>query len=139
MDPLHVAHLIVVALWAGLVLAEVTLELGANTDGARRTAAELHYRLDLLFEGPLLVAVLATGSVLAARAWPLTTLTWVKVGAGLAAVGFNAVSVVAVVLRRRRLDDPEALRVWTWRVRLTGAGLPFFLVAAWLGLVHFRA
>jgi hypothetical protein len=132
-------HLVLVSLWAGLALAETVLEIGANDDDARRTAAKLHYRLDLGLELPLLVGVLLTGGLLTARSWPLTSLLSIKVGAGLAAVSANLACVVAVVLRRRRIDDREALLLWTRRIRLTGLGVPFFLAAGVLGLVYFRA
>jgi hypothetical protein len=138
MDPLHVAHLIAVAAWAGLVLAEGALELGARDEASRRFAARLHYRLDLLFELPLLGVVLGTGSVLAARSWPFTTLHWVKVGAGLVPVAINLACVYGVVARFRAQDDPAALERWTRRILLAAVGAPFFLVAATLGLVYFR-
>jgi hypothetical protein len=139
MDPLHVAHLVVVSIWAGLVLAESALELGARDDDSRRAAALLHYRLDLLFEIPLLVAILATGAVLTARARPLSDLHYVKIGAGLVAVFMTFGTNVLVILRRRRVDDAREVERLTKRIVLAGAGLPFGVVAAYLGLTRFLA
>jgi hypothetical protein len=139
MDPLHVAHFFAVTLWLGLALGETVLEAGATDDESRRFAAKLHYRLDMFLELPLLLVVLGTGGSLAARAWPFTTLHWIKVGAGLVAVGANLLCVGAVVARRRQIEDPRALERWTSKVRLTGLAGPFFLTALALGLVYFRA
>ena len=79
MEPLHLAHLIAVSAWGGFALAEGVLELTSREEGALRDAARLHYRLDLLGELPLLATVLTTGTALTIRAWPLTTLHWIKI------------------------------------------------------------
>jgi len=139
MDPVHVAHLIAVSVWGGLVLAESVLELGANDDESRRVAARLHYRLDLGLELPLLLIVLATGGHLAARAWPWTPLHWLKVGLGLVAVAVNLLCVGAVVARRRHVDDAAAVQFWTRWIRAAGVAVPAYLGALALGLACFRA
>lgn len=133
MDSLHLTHLIALSAWGCLVLGEIALELLPRDDAALRTAARLHYAIDLLVELPLLLIVLTTGLWLAAR----TSLTWtlqVKIGAGLVAIAANLACGVCVVLRRR-LTDGMALRTWRRRIILTAAiGIPFGLLAAVLGL-----
>src|SRR5512138_2558572 len=57
-------------MWTGLVAAEVILEWTCREGAAARTAAVVHYWLDLLVEAPLVLAVAATGAVLLAGAWP---------------------------------------------------------------------
>jgi hypothetical protein len=129
---LHLAHLFVIGLWGGLVLAELAIELGARTPDELRAAARLHYRLDLLFELPLLLAILATGGALAARV-PLGALHAVKIVAALGAIGANLLCVVLVVLRRRAEDDPlRVLRLSRW-IRATGLAAPLGLLALGLG------
>ena len=139
MSPLHDAHLVLLSLWGGFVLAEGVVELAARDDASRRAAARLHYWMDVLVELPLLAGVLATGGLLAARSWPLTRLHWIKVAAGLAAVAMNLFCVAHVVARQRRAGDPAALRRHGRFVKLAaGLGLPFALVAATLGFAYFR-
>jgi hypothetical protein len=138
MEPLHVLHLVLVSLWGGVVLAETVLELcGGGDEAARRTVARVHYWNDLLVEIPLLVAVLATGAVLAARAWPLTWLHWVKIGAALVAVATNLYASAMVVARHRAGGDAAAIRRYTTRIRLSGVGVPFAVVAAYIGVSYF--
>jgi hypothetical protein len=133
MEALHLAHLILVSAWGGLVLAEVVVEAVADA----RAAALTHYFIDLFGELPLLAGVLATGGVLVWRAWPLTPLHWLKVAAGLVAIAANLVCAVLVIARRRAVDDPAALARWGRRVWWTGAGVPFGVVAAYVGLRYF--
>ncbi len=138
MEPLHLAHVILVSVWGGFVMAEGVLELTSREEVALRVAARVHYWMDLLAELPLLAGVLLTGTVLAVRAWPLSTLHWVKIAAGLIAIGANLTCVLVVILRYRRLDDRASLFRHSRHVRLTGVGVPFALLAAYLGLAFFR-
>ncbi len=133
---MHLTHLILLAVWAGVVLAEGVLELGASVETAREVA-RLHYRIDMLVEAPLLAGILVTGGCLVWRAWPLSGLLWVKVVCGLVAVLLNVYCVVHVVLRHRRSGDRAALQDHRRRVLLSGLGVPPALVAAYLGLVYF--
>ncbi len=139
MDPLHLAHLVLLATWGGVVVAETALELAGDDDATLGHVARVHYRIDLFAELPLLAAVLATGAWLTARVWPPTPLHWAKIGCGLAAVAINLACVVFVVQRRRAVDDPARMRRLHRRIRWAGAGIPFALAAAWLGLAYFRA
>jgi hypothetical protein len=137
-DSWHAAHLAALGVWAGVVAAEAVIELTPRTDADGRHAATLHYWIDLVIEVPVLLAVLATGAVLVARAWPLSALHYIKVGAGLAAVGANAWCVAHVVVRRRRLGDAGALHRHARWVRTTATvGLPFAALALYLGLSYF--
>jgi hypothetical protein len=137
MDSLRAAHLLTLATWGGLVLAEVVLELGARSPESQREAARVHFWLDMLVEAPLLVLVLATGAALAARACPLTPWHYAKIACGLAAVGANLACVVAVVARYKRREDAVAMKRWRLRVLSSGAGIPFALAAAAIGFARF--
>jgi hypothetical protein len=136
LDPLHIWHLILISAWAGLVLAEVVMEAVCRTEAGLRQAAEIHFWLDVLLEVPLIAGVLATGAVLTLRAWPVSTIHWVKIGAALIAIGWNLYCVVVVARRRRSVDDVAALRRYRARVFLSLAGVPFGLVALYLGLAY---
>lgn len=139
MELLHLLHLILIAAWAGLVLTEGVIELAASDELGLRAAARLHYWIDMLLELPLLVAIAATGVALAARAWPLTSLHWVKIGAAAVALAANFACVAVVVRRHRRAGDVAELRRSGRLVRLTAAvGVPFGVVAVYLGLRYFR-
>jgi len=132
------AHLIALGLWGGLVAGEAVVELKSRSDDECRYAAKLHYRMDLIVELPLLAAVLLTGAVLAARAWPFSALHWAKISAGLVAVCANLWCVRHVVIRYRRSEDVEALRRHGQWVRVTASvGLPFAAVALYIGLAYF--
>ncbi len=137
MEPLHVAHLIFVAMWGGVVAAEVVIELTLREGEAARIGAEAHYWIDLFVEGPLLVAILGTGGVLLWRAWPPTALHVVKVACALVAIGVNGWCVAMVVARRRLAHAPEAVAHYRRRVLLAGAGAPFAFVAVYIGLAFF--
>jgi len=137
MEPWHLAHLVVLAAWGGLVAAEAVVELTARTDEQRRHTATIHYWMDLLVELPLLAGVVVTGAVLVAQTWPLGTRELVKIGAGLAAVAANGLCVVHVVLRHRRASDRSDLARHERAIRLSAAvGLPFAAVALALGLTY---
>jgi hypothetical protein len=138
MEPWHLAHVVALGLWGGLVFAEGVVELASRTEDELRHAAKLHYWMDVLVEVPLLAAVLATGAVLAARAWPLSAIHWVKIGAALVALGANLWCVAHVIARRRRMDDLAALRRHGQRVRVSAViGVPFAAIALYVGLIHF--
>lgn len=137
MESWHLAHVAALGLWGGLVLAEGVVELASRTEDELRHAATLHYWMDVLVEVPLLAAVLVTGAVLCARAWPLSAIHWVKIGAALVAVAVNLWCVAHVIERRRRIDDAASLRRHGRRVRIAAIGVPFAAVALYLGLVHF--
>jgi hypothetical protein len=138
LEPWHLAHLVSLGLWGGLVAGEIVVELVSRSDDERRHAAKLHYWMDLLVELPLLAAVVLTGVVLVAHAWPLSTVHWVKIGGGLIAVGANLWCVAHVIARYRRANDAQALRAHGRRIIAAAfVGVPFAAVALYLGLVYF--
>jgi hypothetical protein len=46
MEPLHVAHLVVLAMWLGVVITEVLFEFAASDAESLRAAARFHYKVD---------------------------------------------------------------------------------------------
>jgi len=86
-EPLHVAHLVVLGMWLGVVITEVLFEFTASDAESLRAAARFHYNVDKYGELPILIAVLVTGTILTVRAWPLTPLHFIKIAASLVAVG----------------------------------------------------
>ena len=99
--------------------------------------ARAHYFIDLWAELPLLLAVLATGTILSMRAWPLTPLHWIKIGCALVAVALN-LSCVVLVIARHRSSSEEMIARYSGHIRWVGAGIPFAVAAAWIGLAYFR-
>ena len=138
MEPFHLAHLMVLGMWLGVVVTEVLFEFAASDAESLRAAARFHYTVDKFGELPILFAVLVTGAVLAVRAWPLTPLHFVKIAASLIAVGANLICTMWV-FQRRRVADPKVLlgfrrRIWS----LAAVGVVFATPALYLGLVYFR-
>jgi hypothetical protein len=136
MEPLHVVHLILVAFWGGLVVAETVVEMVLREGEAARLGAEVHYWIDLLVEGPILVAIVVTGGVLLSRAWPPTPLHVVKIALALTAIGVNF-WCVGIVIRRRHQTDARAVESSRQRVLWTGVGIPFAVAAMYIGLHWF--
>ena len=139
MDPLHLAHVIALGAWLGVVITEVLFEFAASDGESLRAAARFHYNVDKFGEVPILFAVLITGTILAVRAWPLTPLHFIKIAASLIAVGCALICTIWV-FQRRRIDDVNALlglrrRIWT----LAAVAAVFATPALYLGLVYFRA
>ncbi len=138
MDPLHLAHLVLVSAWGGVVLGETVLELAGGTgEAAERLIARVHLWIDLLVELPIILGVLATGALMTLRAWPIAPLLALKLGAGGVAVALNLYCIGAVVARARATSD-DARRRWTRHVRASALGIPFAITAAALGLTYFR-
>lgn len=138
MEPFHLAHLIVLAMWLGVVITEVLFEFAASDAESLRAAARFHYKVDKYGELPILVAVLVTGTILAVRARPLTPLHFIKIAASLVAVG-AALICVWWVFRRRGIEDVNVLlgfrrRIWS----LAAVAAVFATPALYLGLVYFR-
>ena len=138
MEPLHLAHVIVLGMWLGVVITEVLFEFAASDAASLRAAARFHYNVDRYGELPILVGVLVTGTMLTVRAWPLTPLHIVKIATSLVAVG-SALVCVLWVFERRRIQDVDALlgfrrRIWS----LAAVAAIFATPALYLGLVYFR-
>ena len=138
MEPLHVAHLIVLGMWLGVVITEALFEFAASDAESLRAAARFHYRVDRFGELPILFAVFVTGTILAVRGWPLTPLHFIKIAASLVAVGSNLICTLWV-FQRRPIEDVKVLlgfrrRIWS----LAAVGVVFGTLALYLGLVYFR-
>lgn len=138
MEPLHLAHLIALAMWLGVVITEVLFEFAGSDAESLRAAARFHYNVDKYGELPILVAVLVTGTLLTVRARPLTPLHVIKIATSLVAVG-AALICVLWVFQRRRIEDVNVLlgfrrRIWT----LATVAAIFATPALYLGLVYFR-
>ena len=137
MEPFHVAHLIALGMWLGVVITEVLFEFAASDPESLRAAARFHYKVDKYGELPILIAVLVTGTILTVRAWPLTSLHFIKIAASLVSVGSALVCVLWVF--ERRIEDVNVLlgfrrRIWT----LAAVAAVFATPALYLGLVYFR-
>lgn len=138
MEPIHVAHLMFLGMWLGVVVTEALFEFSGSDAESLRAAARFHYTVDMFAELPILLAVLVTGGILTMHAWPLMPLHVVKIAASLVAVSSNLVCAVWVV-QRRRIEDTQALLGFRRRIWSTAAvGVVFGTLALYLGLVHFR-
>ena len=137
MEPFHVAHLVALGIWLGVVITEALFEFAGSDADSLRAAARFHYNVDKFGELPILFAVLLTGTILAARAWPLTPLHFVKIAASLVAVGCALICTLWV-FERRPIEDVKVLlgfrrRIWT----LAAVAMVFASPALYLGLVYF--
>ena len=137
MDPWSDAHLLALGAWAGLVAAEVVVELGGRLETEHRNAvARFHHLIDRYAEIPLLVAIVVTGLGLLGQAALDATLA-LKVACALGAIGANAYCAVIVIRRghaARRGDDPAVIDALTAGVfRTVYVGVPLALVALGIG------
>jgi hypothetical protein len=107
MDGLGSAHLALVALWAGVVMVESTIEaLGERGHIEIDAVARIHQATDRFIEVPTLIGVVITGLLLWARAgWSPELAPKIAFGAG--AVAANLVTVVFVERRARGIGDPR--------------------------------
>ncbi|MBI5480513.1 MAG: hypothetical protein HY906_16770 [Deltaproteobacteria bacterium] len=133
------AHLVLVALWGGVVATEAVIELlPLRRRELHAPTIRQHYWIDLLVELPLILGVVASGAWLAVRVWPLSVTHLVKLGCVLVPLAANLTCIALVVRRKRRLDAGETeAELWrgTHRIFASAAvGLPFALVGAGLGL-----
>ena len=131
-------HLVVLSLWGGVVAVEAVIELYPYRRREFQThAIEYHYWIDSLVELPLIVAVVVSGTVLAALAWPLDGLHLLKIGCASVAVIANLVCI-GLVIARRRLMKSGASADELWRktrgvVLCAVVGMPAAAVAVGLG------
>jgi hypothetical protein len=135
---LPMIHLIVLSLWGGVVATEAVIEIYPFRRSEMHAATiRLHYWIDLLVEGPLVVAVVATGALLLFRTDPVTPLHLVKVVFAGAAVAVNIFCIAVVVRRGSRLlrgvDDGQLWRASRVVLACFAVGLGCAAVAATLG------
>jgi len=138
MEPFHLAHLVALGMWLGVVITEVLFEFAGSDADSLRAAARFHYNVDRFGELPILAAVLITGTILAVRAWPLTPLHLIKIAASLVSIG-STVMCALWVFQRRQVEDTNVLlgfrrRIWS----LAAVAAVFATPALDLGLVYFR-
>lgn len=138
MSILHTAHLMLVSVWLGIVLAETALELLGRVPEHAAFTARVHYWIDLCFEVPVVVLVLVTGILLLGQALPLTNLLLVKILLALVAIAANFICAGLVFFRKRLLASPEGLSRMTRRITLTWLAVPFGLGALIMGLKYFH-
>jgi hypothetical protein len=137
MDGWRLMHFGVLCAWGGVLAVEFLLETLGDDELSQAQATRLHFWIDLLVEFPVVLAVLVSGGVLLARSWPPTTLHIIKVSSALAAIGLNLYCSVMVIFRYRVRTDAAAVGRYRRRVRLSAFGVPFGLVAAYIGLAYF--
>lgn len=130
------AHLIALSAWAGVLLVEVVIERLGERRELAALAVQAHFWIDVLVELPLVAAVLLTGAVLLARGWPPAGPQLVKLAAAATAIAINLYCAVVVIVRHRARGDADAVRRYGRHVRLSVLGVPFGVVAAYLGFAH---
>ncbi len=139
MDPLHVAHLMALGIWLGIVTTEVLFEFSGSDPESLRAAARFHYTVDMFGELPILVVVVITGVMLVGRVGPLTPLHYVKIAASLVAIASNLICAWWVV-QRRAVTDTQVLLAYRRKIWATAAvGVVGGTAALAIGLVYFRA
>lgn len=133
------AHLMLLCLWAGIVLAEGVIELlPLRRPIYRNAAVSMHLWIDVLIEFPVIVGVLLTG-VLLLKGHPWDVRLVLKVGAGCAAILAN-LACMGIVIRRAwvqwRRRGPRRVLCLTRAIILSAAiGLPFAVASAILGFL----
>jgi len=134
---MHLIHLVMLALWGGVVATEMVIEvLPFRHPDLHPAAIRFHFWIDLLVELPLVIAVAVTGSTLLFLVDEITVQHVVKIAFGCAAIAVNLFCIVVVVRRGCRLDTAEEPVLWrASRIVLVCfvAGLAFATVAATLG------
>lgn len=139
MSNFHIAHLMALSAWGGLVLGEVTMELAGRRDEAlQRAVARFHHAIDMWAEAPLLLLVLLTGGLLLFMRQNVDAWLVVKVALGLTAVAANGACFLLVVRRGRAAAGPTAvLDVRSRRIYATVVvGVPAGLAALVLGALR---
>lgn len=137
MSTLLLLHLTGLALWFGVIGVEFVMERGrARGREVGYAVARFHYQTDLYLEMPAFTLVLVTGALMVDPA-RLHGLYLLKVGAGIVAIGMNALSMVPVVLRKRAADADrlqDVIRYSRWIDRTVPLGLGAAVVALGIGL-----
>lgn len=135
---IEMLHFMLLSLWGGVVITEAVIELYPYKEKTLHdSAVTFHYYIDIFVEGPLLLGVLLTGSILA---WSikLTALHYIKITAGLTAITMNFICIV-LVIKRKLLKDRGVGKDVLWRysryiITTAVIGIPAAMVAVYLGL-----
>ncbi len=141
MSTLAIMHVLSIALWGGVIACEVFIETYMiRSADQRKMATDLHYRIDLFIEAPLIMAVLVTGALLLDQTtW--STLLAIKIAAALVVIGANTVCIATVVQRYLALrgaadeDESSSFALLTRRIQLTAIFIPMGLAVFALGWV----
>ena len=132
-------HLIFLGFWGGLVLVEMILEVSLRKDLVQKhQIAQLHYRIDLYAEVPILMGVLLSGLLLLDLEKFVSTIYLAKVLTGLCPVVINMLCLVPVIKRKHASDrhDIEQMEHYTRLVFLAFfVGFAFAMVALVLGMM----
>ena len=137
-SPAALMHVIVLALWGGVVLAESVLELYPRGRPEAQTAViGMHYRIDVFIELPLILLALLTGLWMMVLHWPLSGLHWIKIALALVAVSANLACIVLVIRRQRAwqsgMDAAGLDKLTRWVFGTAMTGMPCAMVAVLLG------
>ena len=98
MNPFLFMHLIFLGLWGGIVFVEMILEFTLRNNGDQKNLiAQLHYRIDLFAEIPILLGVLLSGLMLLELDKLSSVLYAAKVYAGLCPVIINFLCIIPVI------------------------------------------
>lgn len=98
-------HLIFLGLWGGCVAVEMVMEFsGLKPPEQRHHVAQLHYRIDVFVEIPILIMVLLSGIMLFDAEKLSLPLYNLKIAMGLLPVVINALCVIPVILRKKASD-----------------------------------
>lgn len=134
----EMTHLVLIALWGGVVLTETVIELYPFKEkNLHNSANTFHYYIDIFVETPILFAVLLTGLFLALQV-KLTALHYLKIFFALIAITMNF-TCIAIVIKRKKLQDKNAdenilLRYTRYIITTAVIGIPFALTAIYIGL-----
>lgn len=140
LDVLAMVHLVMLSLWGGVVATEAVIEVYPFRERDLHAAAiRFHYWIDILVELPLVLAVSATGVLLAMTIDSVTTLHVVKIVCGGAAVAINLFCIVVVVRRGRKLErHPDDAPLWRFSKTVLICFAAGLLCAAGAAVLGFR-
>ncbi len=130
-----IIHLILLAIWAGIIATETVIELYAYKKMELHfSTIQFHYWIDLLVELPVVLGMLTTGIILFTIAEDITTLHIIKIILGLTAISSNFICIYIVLQRSKILkyDDTDE-RLWG----LSGRIIKIVVIAVPLGITAF--
>ena len=104
MNGLQTLHFTVLAVWGGVLACEGILEflMPARTFVERKQVARLHFFIDMLVEGPLLILIATTGTILVIHT-KLSFLVEMHLAAGLLVIIGSAACILFVAKRHLQI------------------------------------